>query len=692
MRDNLSRSTLFRTIASRDHSVTICYVLMGLALAAGTYFRLKGLAKSPFAIDEYYIASSVRNILEHGLPQFNCGGYYPRGLLLQYLAAPLFKYGSNDELYFRLITVVFNLLTIPALYLLGKRIAGRAVACFVVVLFSVSIWEIEMARFARMYAPFQMLFAWYLYFLYKALIFTDATARKWMYWISLISIFVSEEAIFLVMLNFIPFIVNVKGIRLPEYITTILILIIAYVFITTDWRFLGAQDYIPTDLPPSADSPILTRRPGIGPIELPVLLITTLISNPPWMLGFILPAASSFAAIWHLYFRAKSEETSEITVLQASIISLFIILSLINQFGLLIELVIIVIVMNYLFLSFSLSAIKARSLIWPAVAISATFCFWLSYTIFSEKWRVLLDTWVLFDAEDNVHLRQVLTVLFGYPDVLLKILRPWAGAMPMTSVVIGILALYGFSVALVKRSMDSEGYLFLIGILVVLSMMLAVLGQQYFAIRYSFFMYPVVLLVIIISLNRLAQSFYKSVKYHNVYLAALVAFFMLVWEDFQIDHLWNIDSDRILYRLQYNSWGKGQYYNRYDFRSPALLVNEGLKAGDIVVSITYGVPYYLRQLDYFYRNHQSEWIKAIMACNGTKDLWTNANLIYKPEKLLTLLNNAKSTTWVIMQTSSKINKSELDEIRKIFASYRVFQTVDGTIEVYRIPPQGERVG
>jgi 4-amino-4-deoxy-L-arabinose transferase-like glycosyltransferase len=197
MRDNLSRSTLFRTSASRDHSVTICYVLMGLALAAGTYFRLKGLAKSPFAIDEYYIASSVRNILEHGLPQFDCGGYYTRGLLLQYLAAPLFKYGSNDELYFRLITVISNLLTIPALYLLGKRIAGRAAACFVVVLFSVSIWETEMARFARMYAPFQMLFIWYLYFLYKALILTDATARKWMYWISLISIFVSEEAIFL---------------------------------------------------------------------------------------------------------------------------------------------------------------------------------------------------------------------------------------------------------------------------------------------------------------------------------------------------------------------------------------------------------------------------------------------------------------------------------------------------------------
>src|SRR5919109_300710 len=243
----------FRSYTGRDYFVTICYVLMGLALAAGTYFRLKGLAKSPFGIDEYYIASSVRNILQHGLPQFDCGGYYTRGLLLQYLVAPLFKYGSNDELYFRLITVISNLLAIPALYLLGQRIAGKVVACFVVVLFSVSVWETEMARFARMYAPFQMLFAWYLYFLYKALILKDAAARKWMYWVSFISIFVYEGAIFLVILNFIPLIVDAKKIRLSEYFASIIIFTIAYQFITTAWEGLGAQNYLPTDLPAPTD-------------------------------------------------------------------------------------------------------------------------------------------------------------------------------------------------------------------------------------------------------------------------------------------------------------------------------------------------------------------------------------------------------------------------------------------------------
>ena len=99
----------------RDYFAAGCYAIMLLALIGGVYFRLKGLGKPPFAIDEYYIATSVQNILKHGLPQFECGGYYVRGLLLQYLAVPFFKYGSNDEFFFRLITVFFNLLTVPAL-------------------------------------------------------------------------------------------------------------------------------------------------------------------------------------------------------------------------------------------------------------------------------------------------------------------------------------------------------------------------------------------------------------------------------------------------------------------------------------------------------------------------------------------------------------------------------------------------
>jgi hypothetical protein len=677
-------------INNRNYLLIGCHILMGLALAVGIYFRLKGLGKSPLAIDEYFIATSVKNILEHGLPQFDCGGYYTRGLLLQYLAVPLFKYGSNDELYFRLITVISNLLTIPALYLLGQQIAGRAVACFVVVLFSISIWETEIARFARMYAPFQMLFIWYLYFLYKVLILKDAAARKWMYWISFISIFVYEGAIFLVVLNFIPLIVGLKKIRLSGHFASIIIFIIAYKFLTTDWEDLGAQDYLPTDLPAPVDLPVPTMRQSIGPIELPMLLTPMLISNLSWTVGFVVPAVLSFIAIWQLFSRAKSGKIEEITRLQALIISLFIIISLFNQFGLLIELSIIVIVVDRLFNWFNLSNIKLRSLVLQAVAIATTFSFWLCYAIFSEEWRALLDTWISFDTEGNILLKQVLTVLFGYPDLYFKIVSHWLKTMPIETIVTSGLAIYGLSMALVKRRSDSEGYLFLVGILVILSLILSALVLLYSDIRYGFFMYPIVLLMVVLSLDRLAQSFPNSAKFHAIYLAVLVSIFLSVSEDFRIDHLWNIDSDRILYRLEYDDAKQIQYYPRYDFRSPALLVNEGVKTGDIVVSTVYSVPYYLRQLDYFYKNQGSHWLEGIMACNGKREIWANAELIYKPEKLIDLLMDAGSTTWLIAQTTEQINKLELDKIRKIFGRYRIFQTVDGTIEVYKIPPKKDR--
>ena len=82
-----------------------------------------------------------------------------------------------------------------------------------------------------------------------------------------------------------------------------------------------------------------------------------------------------------------------------------------------------------------------------------------------------------------------------------------------------------------------------------------------------------------------------------------------------------------------------------------------------------------------------------MTCNGKRELWTNAEFIYKPEKLFDLLMNARSTTWLVAHYTAdteQINKLDLDEIRKIFGRYRIFQTVDRTIEVYKIPPKKDR--
>src|SRR6056297_1341575 len=150
---------------TRGHAVWL--LALGAALLAGTWFRFKGFATWPLPVDEYYIYRSVEFILDSGLPAFPCGGFYTRGLLYQYTLAPLLAAGMSPEAALRLVTILSNLVTLPAVFLLARGLVPErhalAAACACVVILALSAWEIEMARFGRMYAPFQALFAWYLY-------------------------------------------------------------------------------------------------------------------------------------------------------------------------------------------------------------------------------------------------------------------------------------------------------------------------------------------------------------------------------------------------------------------------------------------------------------------------------------------------------------------------------------------------
>ena len=70
------------------------YIIILVSVFLGAIIRLNGLGDWTLALDEYYIIASSENILKHGLPQFPNGGYYSRGILLQYLISFLisFKY------------------------------------------------------------------------------------------------------------------------------------------------------------------------------------------------------------------------------------------------------------------------------------------------------------------------------------------------------------------------------------------------------------------------------------------------------------------------------------------------------------------------------------------------------------------------------------------------------------------------
>src|SRR6516164_11247698 len=78
-------------------------------VAVGVLVRFRGLGTWPLAIDEYYLAQSVQNILRVGLPQYPCGGLYMRGLAVQYAAALLQSTGLSAELAPRLVAALSSL-------------------------------------------------------------------------------------------------------------------------------------------------------------------------------------------------------------------------------------------------------------------------------------------------------------------------------------------------------------------------------------------------------------------------------------------------------------------------------------------------------------------------------------------------------------------------------------------------------
>jgi len=118
---------------------------------------------------------SIDNVLRSGLPHFACGGYYNRGSCISTSSPASASWGSARSL--------------PALrrrplqlggpaggLLVARRARGAEAGWLTVIILSVSIWEIEMGRFARMYAPFQAVFMWYLLFFLRYTI--DVTERR----------------------------------------------------------------------------------------------------------------------------------------------------------------------------------------------------------------------------------------------------------------------------------------------------------------------------------------------------------------------------------------------------------------------------------------------------------------------------------------------------------------------------------
>jgi len=663
-------------------SKTIFFIVIIIAVIAGLYFRLIGLGKYPLAVDEYYIMQSVHNILNFGLPKFNFGGYYDRGILYQYLVSLLLLTGVKAEFAGRIIPVITNLITLIPLYLLAKKISGKTVGLIVIFAFCFSVWEIEMARFARMYSPFQMVFMFYMYFLYKYLFEDNRKAFGWMLILSFLSLLIYEGSIFLAVLNFIPFFWNKEKksfaisevfnlrFKIKYLIFALLIFIAVYFYISTNFRTLGTSgsELLPSNL--SNSSEWMSDSEGI--VRLPKLLILTLFSNQLFTWLFIIPMFVMFFSIYKISKNTNLDITGKFSFI------LLIFLSLINIFGLALATFIIFYLTDW---------IKKKDLKTAAylvlLPILLNLIFWTVFALKTDIWHQYFPSG---NFSGTVVILKVLWKEFVNYPYLYETFVLFRDTIPIyTYLIVGLL--FGGIILSFFKTKGNNEYSFRIffALFIFIILMVNILNLTYFETRYFLFLFPLTLILAYSFLIRYLEYF---IKRKNLVVYPFLILFVPVFavsEDFNLKHLLNINTDEINYRFNFSKNLENHYYTRWDTRTPAEIVNKESKAEDIIIVTHQSSSFYLNRLDYVYIDYRSISFKGVSISHGKQERWTGAKLIYDYQYLIDFLENHKKTKWLIvnMEWGSRfLAKSVFFEI---FNKYLVYSTPDSTAILYKIP-------
>ena len=151
------------------------WLLAGITLL-GACLRLVNLGELGFRWDEDLSGLTVQGILEHGVPQLPSGLLYLRGIGMSYLMAASAAILGFTELALRLPAALFSIATIPLSFIFLRKLLSNGPALIVAALFALSFWDIEMGRYARMYAPFTFFYLLTLYCIWR---FRIETPRLW---------------------------------------------------------------------------------------------------------------------------------------------------------------------------------------------------------------------------------------------------------------------------------------------------------------------------------------------------------------------------------------------------------------------------------------------------------------------------------------------------------------------------------
>lgn len=592
------------------------YVVAAGALLLGLWARFKGLGAWSLNADEYYIARSVEDILRTGLPEYDCGGYYTRGLVFQYVVALLQWSGVSPEVSARLVAATSSVIALPAIYLLGRRLGGRTVGLLALAAMALSAWEVDIARFGRMYAPFQAVFAWYLLYFLRATLDRDAGAIRPMLALSVLGLFTWEGGVLLLAANLLPPFLRAPDGRLTRgelrYLGGSSLLLAAGYYLTQkiDFRRIGTQSF-PDRIDPDAFY-VGESEPSLFDLLQPTPLVL--------VAGFALAILALLSLRWAFGFRRRWPT--------ALGLALATIATLAHQFSLVATVILVLLLAGML----AWRELWSRRA-WPFLAlIMASAVAWSALAL---SHQALLSAVEVPWSHDNAALALVYE-LFRLPDYLSIVAVPWARQTPL----LGLLLSAGIAVAAVRVvSQQQERLTDMHVVLTLLACLLATASFSHpprYETRYVFFLYPTAVVVLIatlaVALGRWRLAAHGS-AFATAATAAAVLVALLLGRDLDLRYLWNVDSPTAMYAKDSSRRPPG-VMRRSDTRSAAMWLDAHARTpGTFVVNGYPGVDFYFDGFDsaYIDSGHQRYWAYA---CNqGRTERWGNLPLISTKEDL-----------------------------------------------------------
>jgi Dolichyl-phosphate-mannose-protein mannosyltransferase len=155
---------------SQSGAESFVAVALIVMLLVGYGLRAHNLGRLGLVADEGHQAVAVGGILNHGYPLVPSGSVYTRSLLFLYIQSiSAYLFGLN-EFALRLPGVLFNVATIIMIYFFGRTLFDARVGLLSAAIITLSAWEIELSRYARMYTGFQFFYLLSLFIFYKGFI------------------------------------------------------------------------------------------------------------------------------------------------------------------------------------------------------------------------------------------------------------------------------------------------------------------------------------------------------------------------------------------------------------------------------------------------------------------------------------------------------------------------------------------